>query len=49
MQQWHIPPWEREKIPLLYINDQLASVVGYAINDLFYIKEGAFQIELQKT
>lgn len=49
MQQWHIPPWEREKIPLLYINDQLASVVGYAINDLFYIKEEAFQIELQKT
>jgi tRNA(Ile)-lysidine synthase len=37
-QQWAIPPWLRDKIPLLYINDQLAAVVGYAVSDLFFIK-----------
>ncbi len=32
-QQWSIPPWLRDSIPLLYINDELAAVVGYAISD----------------
>ena len=28
-QQAGIPPWRRDRIPLLYINDELASVTGY--------------------
>jgi len=39
-QEWNIPPWLREQIPLLYVNAQLAAVVGYAISDDFY-KSGA--------
>ena len=35
-QQWNVPTWLRERIPLLYINDHLAVVVGYAISDIFY-------------
>ncbi|WP_028387531.1 tRNA lysidine(34) synthetase TilS [Legionella fairfieldensis] len=35
-QEWSIPPWLRDRIPLLYINSQLACVVGYAVSDLFY-------------
>ncbi len=35
-QEWKVPPWLRDRIPLLYINDQLALVVGYAISDYFY-------------
>lgn len=35
-QEWRVPVWRREHIPLLYINQQLAAVVGYAISDLFY-------------
>ena len=35
-QEWKIPPWLRESIPLIYINEQLAAVVGYAVSDLFY-------------
>lgn len=35
-QQWHIPPWLRNLIPLIYINQELAAVVGYAIGDRFY-------------
>ncbi len=29
MQQWQVPPWQRERIPLLYQGDVLISVVGY--------------------
>lgn len=36
LQQWQIPPWKRDEIPLLYINGQLAAVVGFAISDHFY-------------
>ncbi len=39
MQHWHIPPWQRSQIPLLYINDTLAAVLGYAISDLFYAQK----------
>lgn len=35
-QEWQVPPWQRDKIPLIYINEQLACVVGYAISDHFY-------------
>lgn len=28
-QQWRVPYWLRAQIPLLYINDQLAAVIGY--------------------
>ncbi|BCA94991.1 tRNA(Ile)-lysidine synthase [Legionella antarctica] len=35
-QEWAIPPWLRAKIPLLFINDELAAVVGYAVSDLFF-------------
>lgn len=29
MQQWGIPPWLRDRIPLLYSRDRLIAVVGY--------------------
>lgn len=35
--QWEIPPWLRDTIPLLYINDELCTVIGYkSIADNFY-------------
>lgn len=46
MQDWKIPPWLRERIPLLFINQQIAAVLGYAISDTFYTKEKpAYNIE----
>lgn len=36
LQDWQIPPWQRDSIPLIYVNGQLACVVGYAISDHFY-------------
>ena len=35
-QDWGIPPWLRQNIPLVYINGQLAAVIGYAVSDLFF-------------
>lgn len=48
MQQWQIPVWLRSRIPLLYIDDQLAMIVGYAISDHFYTQKPnqAFHINL---
>ena len=36
MQEWGIPTWLRDKTPLLYVNGQLAVVVGYAVSDGYY-------------
>lgn len=40
-QEWGIPPWCRDEIPLIYIGDELAVVVGHAISDRFYQKQTA--------
>lgn len=31
MQEWQIPPWQRNRIPLIYFNKQLVAVIGYCI------------------
>ena len=36
MQEWGIPTWLRDKTPLLYLNGELAAVIGYAISDRVY-------------
>ncbi|MBI3560473.1 MAG: tRNA lysidine(34) synthetase TilS [Gammaproteobacteria bacterium] len=35
LQQWGVPPWQRDCIPLVYIQDQLAQVVGYCVTAAF--------------
>ncbi|WP_298623573.1 tRNA lysidine(34) synthetase TilS [uncultured Legionella sp.] len=40
-QQWGIPPWLRDRIPLLYINEHLAAVAGHAVSDLFFTKNSS--------
>lgn len=37
-QEWQVPPWQRERIPLLYIENELAMVVGYGIDERFIAK-----------
>src|SRR3990167_1277214 len=34
-QTWGVPPWQRDQIPLAYVNDQLAAVVGFCVADQF--------------
>jgi tRNA(Ile)-lysidine synthase len=38
-QQAGIPPWKRDRIPLLYINDELASVTGCWIDQKFHARD----------
>ncbi len=38
-QEWAVPPWERDRIPLLYSEGELIAVVGYFIRDDCLAKE----------
>ena len=40
LQEWKIPPWERDRIPLIYCGDTLIAVVGYCIGEGFAAKSG---------
>jgi tRNA(Ile)-lysidine synthase len=31
LQEHHVPPWQRERLPLLYCGDELVSVVGVVV------------------
>ena len=31
LQEWGVPPWERQRVPLLYVNEEIAAVVGHCI------------------
>jgi len=35
-QHWGIPPWERDTIPLIFIENKLAAVLNFAIGDDYY-------------
>lgn len=49
LQQWHVPPWQREKVPLIFVNGKLAAVVGFAISDECYTTQQGFTIQLTAT
>lgn len=38
-QQWQVPPWERDRIPLLYLDDKLVAVLGFFIDSRFAAKD----------
>ena len=40
LQEAGVPPWQRERIPLLWRGDELLAVVGYWLNDEFCAKAG---------
>lgn len=37
-QQWQVPPWQRDRIPLLFCDDVLIAVVGYAFAEGYEAK-----------
>jgi len=39
-QQWHIPPWQRDRIPLLFCDDKLIAIVGYSMSDGYAVSAG---------
>ncbi len=40
MQEAGIPPWQRNRIPLLYINNELACVCGYWVAESYSVSDG---------
>lgn len=46
-QQWSIPPWHRDRIPLIFCDDKLVAVVGYCMSDLYSVNEGQQGYSLQ--
>jgi tRNA(Ile)-lysidine synthase len=46
LQEWAVPPWQRDGIPLIYIGDQLAQVVGFCVCEPFVAKPGELGIEI---
>lgn len=39
-QEWKIPPWKRASIPLIYVDDELAEVVGYCHCEPYAANDG---------
>ena len=39
-QEWQIPPWKRTSIPLIYVNNELAAVVGYCHCEAYAAADG---------
>ncbi len=40
MQEWAIPPWQRDHVPLLFVENELVAVVGYCIAENWQAQEG---------
>lgn len=46
-QEWRVPPWLRNRIPLIYHQKELIAVVGYYMNEQF-MHEAGFKIILEQ-
>ncbi len=49
LQKWQVPPWERNRIPLIFINNELAAVVGFFYDKKYAAKKDEIGIELILT
>jgi tRNA(Ile)-lysidine synthase len=38
-QLWNVPPWERNRIPLIYLDNKLIAVVGYFQDEAFFLNK----------
>lgn len=39
-QEWQVPPWQRASVPLIYVNGELAEVLGYCCCEPYAAIEG---------
>jgi tRNA(Ile)-lysidine synthase len=46
-QEWGVPPWERDRIPLVHVDGQLAAVAGRCVAAPFAVREGQSGYALQ--
>jgi len=40
LQEWRVPPWERARLPLLYVGEAIAAVPGYCVCAPFAARAG---------
>jgi tRNA(Ile)-lysidine synthase len=45
-QEWQIPPWQRQRWPLIFLNDRLIAVANLDIDRNFSAKEGEFGFQI---
>ena len=38
-QGWGVPPWQRNRVPLIYVENQLAAVVGFCVAQDFVVRD----------
>ncbi len=50
LQEWHIPPWQRYQIPLIYYENKLIAVPGYTMAQEYATQknESGYMINWQK-
>ncbi|MCG6886328.1 MAG: tRNA lysidine(34) synthetase TilS [Proteobacteria bacterium] len=44
-QEWRVPPWQRGQVPLIYVDDDLAAVVGYCVCEPFQAEGEGLQVK----
>jgi len=45
-QDWGVPPWQRDRIPLIYIGAELAQIVGYSVCEPYGARSDQRGIEI---
>lgn len=46
-QEWGIPPWQRNKVPLIYYQKELIAVAGYDVDPRFAAKENELGLVIE--
>ena len=46
-QEWGVPPWDRGRVPLLYVGEDLAAVVGYCVCEPYHADEQQAGLKLE--
>lgn len=46
LQDWGVPPWQRARIPLVFVDGQLAQIVGYSLCEPFLAGEGEAAVHI---
>ena len=50
-QEWGVPPWQREQIPLLYVGEEMVQIVGYCLCEPYQAnsQQDGLLVSVEKT
>ncbi|MEJ2142608.1 MAG: tRNA lysidine(34) synthetase TilS [Gammaproteobacteria bacterium] len=49
MQEWGVPPWMRERVPLIFVGDEIAQVVGFCLCEPFQARDDEKGVFISQT